>query len=110
MCVWAALVMEWVVVGDHAPRIPGPASCAYICLAFFYLPPPPSHFLLLVRSFHAICCCGRSSGFVDSSPLLPLLPLSWRPAATFCRTTPNSTIITTTTPTLFPSSREVRAQ
>lgn len=41
MCVWAALVMEWVVVGDHAPRIPGPASCAYICLAFFYLPPPP---------------------------------------------------------------------
>lgn len=85
--------------------------CIHMSRILLSAPPPPqSHFLLLVRSFHAICCCGRSSGFVDSSPLLPLLPLSWRPAATFCRTTPNSTIITTTTPTPFPSSREVRAQ
>ena len=36
MCVWVVLVMEWVVVGDDAPRIPGPASCAYICLAFSF--------------------------------------------------------------------------
>jgi hypothetical protein len=40
MYVWVVLVMACVVVRDDAPRIPGPASCVYICLAFFYLSSP----------------------------------------------------------------------